>query len=58
MCHPLQVACILVELGMDSETIAASILHDVVEDTPVELQDLKRQFGEEIGAGGRSYQTE
>ncbi len=48
VCHPLQVACILVELGMDSETIAASILHDVVEDTPVELQDLKRQFGEEI----------
>ena len=48
VCHPLQVACILVELGMDSETIAAAILHDVVEDTPVELQDLKRQFGEEI----------
>ena len=45
VCHPLQVACILVELGMDSETIAASILHDVVEDTPVELQELKRQFG-------------
>ena len=48
VCHPLQVACILVELGMDSETIAAAILHDVVEDTPVELQELKRQFGGEI----------
>lgn len=48
VCHPLQVACILVELGMDSETIAAAILHDVVEDTPVELQDLTREFGGEI----------
>ena len=37
VCHPLKVACILVELGMDSETIEAAILHDVVEDTPVEL---------------------
>ena len=31
--HPLAVACILVELGMDSECIAAGLLHDVVEDT-------------------------
>ena len=50
VCHPLQVACILVDLGMDSETLAASILHDVVEDTPVELADVKKQFGDEVAA--------
>ena len=48
VCHPLKVACILVELGMDTETIVAAILHDVVEDTPVELEDLRKQFGEEV----------
>ena len=48
ICHPLAVACILVELGMDTETIAAALLHDVVEDTPLELIDIKKQFGEVI----------
>ena len=48
ICHPLAVAAILVEMGMDSETIAAAILHDVVEDTGVELSDLSRAFGENI----------
>lgn len=48
VCHPLQVACILVDLGMDSETIVAAILHDVVEDTPVELADIRKQFGADV----------
>ncbi len=48
VCHPLQVACILIELGMDNEAIVAAILHDVVEDTGVELDDIKRQFGENV----------
>ncbi|MBR5540198.1 MAG: bifunctional (p)ppGpp synthetase/guanosine-3',5'-bis(diphosphate) 3'-pyrophosphohydrolase [Clostridia bacterium] len=48
VCHPLQVACILIELGMDNETIVAAILHDVVEDTGVELDDIKRQFGADV----------
>ena len=48
VCHPLQVACILVELGMDSETIAASILHDVVEDTEITFEDLTGEFPEEV----------
>ena len=48
VCHPLQVACILVDLGMDSETIEAAILHDVVEDTPVELAEIRKQFGEDV----------
>ena len=34
ICHPLSVASILVELGMDSESIAAALMHDVAEDTP------------------------
>lgn len=46
--HPIAVACILVELGMDSESVAAGLLHDVVEDTPVDLDQIKKMFGEEI----------
>lgn len=46
--HPVAVACILVELGMDTESIAAGLLHDVVEDTPVNLEQIKKSFGSEI----------
>lgn len=46
--HPLEVAHILVELGMDEGTIAASLLHDVVEDTPFTITDIEREFGSEI----------
>ncbi len=48
VCHPIQVATILVELGMDNEAVAAAILHDVVEDTDLTLDDLRREFGEAI----------
>ncbi len=50
ICHPLSVATILVELGMDSEAVVAAILHDVVEDTSVELSELRRQFGDDVAA--------
>ena len=46
--HPLNVAAILAELGMDSESIAAGLLHDVVEDTQVDLQQITKQFSAEI----------
>lgn len=46
--HPLCVAIILADLEMDKETIAAGILHDVVEDTIMSLEELKREFGEEV----------
>lgn len=46
--HPVAVACILVELGMDSESIAAGLLHDVVEDTPITLEQIRKDFGEDI----------
>ena len=46
--HPLGVAKILSELQMDVDTIIASLLHDVLEDTPVTYEDLKKTFGQEI----------
>ncbi len=46
--HPFNVACIIVSLGMDSESIAASLLHDVVEDTDVSVEDIKQMFGTEV----------
>ena len=48
MIHPVNVAGILSELGLDDETICAALLHDVVEDTPVTNEDLVREFGETI----------
>lgn len=47
--HPVEVAKILAELEMDSKTIAASLLHDVVEDTDYTIEQIQEEFGEEIG---------
>ncbi len=46
--HPMQVAYILTELELDDETICAALLHDVVEDTDVTNDDLKKEFNESI----------
>ncbi|MGB9880832.1 MAG: RelA/SpoT family protein, partial [Anaerolineae bacterium] len=46
--HTLAVAEILADLHMDTTTLAAALLHDVPEDTPVTLEDIRAQFGEEI----------
>jgi guanosine-3',5'-bis(diphosphate) 3'-pyrophosphohydrolase len=46
--HPLAVATILAELGMNTETICAALLHDTVEDTPYTLTELRSEFGEDI----------
>lgn len=48
VCHPLHVACILVEIGMDTDAIIAALLHDVVEDTAMELDELTRRFGQDV----------
>jgi len=46
--HPMAVAEILADLGMDESTVVAGLLHDVVEDTPYTGEELKKDFGEEI----------
>ena len=46
--HPVAVAEILAELGLDIPTIAAALLHDTVEDTPYSLAEVKRDFGDEV----------
>jgi guanosine-3',5'-bis(diphosphate) 3'-pyrophosphohydrolase len=46
--HPLEVATILADLEMDPASIAASLLHDVVEDTTIPLEEVERRFGSEI----------
>ena len=46
--HPLCVGIILADLEMDKETIAAALLHDVVEDTGMELSEVESEFGTEI----------
>ena len=47
--HPMAVAEILADLGMDEETIIAGLLHDVVEDTEYTEEQLVSEFGEEVG---------
>lgn len=46
--HPINVAKILVELGMDSQTVAAALMHDVVEDTSITLDEIKSRFGPDV----------
>lgn len=46
--HPLYVAIILADLEMDKETIAAGLLHDVVEDTDMTLEDMREEFGADV----------
>ncbi|MGI6153925.1 MAG: RelA/SpoT family protein [Christensenellaceae bacterium] len=47
--HPLAVADIIAELGLDNTTIIAGIMHDVVEDTELTIEDVSREFTPEIG---------
>src|SRR5450432_2229692 len=48
--HPVAVARILAELGMDAETIIAAILHDTLEDTPLSRTELESEFGPTVTA--------
>ena len=47
--HPLEVANILVDIGLDEDSICAALLHDVVEDTNVTTEDIIREFGPAVG---------
>jgi len=48
--HPVAVATIVADLGLDDVTVAAALLHDAVEDTGVTLEDVGREFGPEVAA--------
>ena len=48
--HPVAVAEILAELGLDAETIMAALLHDTVEDTSYTLEQIRKEFGSEVGS--------
>ena len=46
--HPFNVAKLIIKLGMDSQSVAAALLHDVVEDTETSLDFIKKEFGAEV----------
>lgn len=46
--HPTSVACILADMGMDTDSIVAALLHDVVEDTEINLDTIEELFGSEV----------
>ncbi len=48
--HPLAVAAIVADLGMDVTTLQAALLHDVVEDTPLSVAEIREEFGEQVAA--------
>jgi GTP diphosphokinase / guanosine-3',5'-bis(diphosphate) 3'-diphosphatase len=47
--HPVSVACILAELHLDTPTLLAALLHDVVEDTGITKQEISDKFGKQVG---------
>ncbi len=47
--HPLEVAILLADMRLDSTAIAAGLLHDSVEDTAVTIEELTKEFGEQVG---------
>jgi len=46
--HPVEVAEILIDMKMDTDTIVAGILHDIVEDTPIPLEEMEYNFGDDV----------
>ncbi len=48
--HPLAVAKIVADIGLDEPTVAAALLHDAVEDTEITIADVEREFGSEVAA--------
>jgi len=48
--HPVAVATILAQLRLDSETIIAALLHDVIEDTPTLRENVEQNFGRQVAA--------
>ena len=50
--HPLAVARIVVDMGLDEESVVAALIHDVVEDTNVSLDEVERRFGADVAGTG------
>ena len=48
--HPVAVASVVAEMGLDDVSIAAALLHDAVEDTSAELADIQREFGHDVAS--------
>ena len=46
--HPLEVASVLADMQLDTTAIAAGLLHDSIEDTPVTVDDIRNEFGEQV----------
>src|SRR3954453_1178589 len=46
--HPLEVSLVLADMKLDSTAIAAGLLHDAIEDTPVTHEDIRREFGDQV----------
>lgn len=46
--HPVGVAMLLLEMGCSDEVVAAGLLHDTVEDTRVSIEDIRKEFGDEV----------
>ncbi len=46
--HPLNVAKIVAQLGLDADAVVASLLHDTVEDTQITIETIKKEFGDEV----------
>lgn len=46
--HPIATAIIVIGLGMDTDSIVSALLHDVVEDTPITIETIKKEFGAEV----------
>lgn len=48
ICHPVEVAKIIIELGLDTDSVISALLHDVVEDTAIPISIIKKEFGPDV----------
>jgi len=48
ICHPVAVAVIVAELGLDSDSVCAALLHDTVEDCNTSLESISKNFGKDV----------